>query len=181
MRKVILYIAISLDGYIADSRGSVGWISGQDENLEMEDTFTPFFSNVDTVIMGRNTYDQVANELSPDQWPYEGATTYVLTNRIDTTARSENIRFRNTDACRLVDELKQESGDKDIWICGGAEVAQRLISNNRIDVYHLAIIPTLLGSGIRLFGTTAQKIDLELKGTKEYNGIVEAVYSRRQI
>ncbi|MDE6147433.1 MAG: dihydrofolate reductase family protein [Bacteroidales bacterium] len=55
MRKTILYIAVSLDGYIADSRGSVSWIGGQDESMKMEDTFTPFFSNVDTVIMGRNT------------------------------------------------------------------------------------------------------------------------------
>lgn len=55
MRKVILYIAVSLDGYIADSEGSVEWISGQDKNVEMEDTFTPFFSGVDTVIMGKRT------------------------------------------------------------------------------------------------------------------------------
>ena len=55
MRKVILYIAVSLDGYIADSKGSVNWISGQDESIELEDTFTPFFSGVDTVVMGRKT------------------------------------------------------------------------------------------------------------------------------
>lgn len=180
MRKVILYIAVSLDGYIADSIGSVDWISGQDDNVEPEDTFTPFFSNVDTVIMGRHTYDQIANELSPGQWPYERATTYVLTHHIDTD-HTENIRFRNTDACRLVEELKQESAGKDIWICGGAEVAQRLISENRIDIYHLTVIPTLLGSGIRLFGTTAQRIDLEMIETKKYNGIIEMVYSRRNI
>lgn len=53
MRKVILYIAVSLDGYIADDRGSIDWINGQDENVEMEDTFAPFFGGVDTVIMGK--------------------------------------------------------------------------------------------------------------------------------
>ena len=80
MRKVILYIAVSLDGYIADSEGSIEWISGQDKNVEMEDTFTPFFSGVDTVIMGKRTYDQIVTELSPDQWPYGEAMTYVLTH-----------------------------------------------------------------------------------------------------
>ena len=79
MRKVILYIAVSLDGYIADGKGAVDWIGGHDENVEMEDTFTPFFSGVDMVIMGRKTYNQIVTELSPDRWPYEGATTYVLT------------------------------------------------------------------------------------------------------
>lgn len=57
MRKVILYIAVSLDGYIADNKGAIDWINGQDENVETEDTFTSFFSGVDTVIMGRKTYN----------------------------------------------------------------------------------------------------------------------------
>ena len=169
MRKVILYIAVSLDGYIADSEGSVEWISGQDKNVEMEDTFTPFFSGVDTVIMGKRTYDQIVTELSPDQ----------LTHHSEEEG-TENIRFRNMDVCQLVEELKQESG-KDVWICGGAEVAQQLIANNQIDIYHLAIIPVLLGNGTRLFGATDKKIDLEMIRTKKYNGIIEVVYSRRKI
>lgn len=177
MRKVVLYIAVSLDGYIADSKGSVDWISGQDESTEMEDTFTPFFSGVDTVIMGRKTYYQVVRELSPGQWPYEGAVTYVLTHHPDTDD-TEYIRFRNMDACRLVEDLKQQSG-KDIWICGGAEIARQLIANNQIDRYHLAVIPVLLGSGIRLFDSTNQKINLEMVKTKKYNGIIEMVYMRR--
>ena len=107
MRKVILYIAVSLDGYIADSNGSVDWLSGQDEAAEMEDTFTPFFSCVDTIIMGRNTYHQVVTELSPDQWPYESVVTYVLTHHPDMDD-TENIRFRNMDAIRLVEELKKQ-------------------------------------------------------------------------
>ena len=66
MSKVILYIAVSIDGYIADDRGAVDWISEQDENAKMEDTFTPFFSGVDTVIMGRKTYNQIVTDLCPD-------------------------------------------------------------------------------------------------------------------
>lgn len=177
MRKVVLYIAISLDGYIADSKGAVDWISGQDESADMEDTFTPFFSGVDTLIMGRKTYHQVVTELSPDQWPYEGVVTYVLTHYPDTDD-TENIRFRNMDATRLVEELKQQPG-QDIWICGGAELARQLISNNQIDLYHLAVIPVLLGNGIRLFNPNGQKLELELIGTKEYNGIMELEYRRR--
>ena len=114
MRKVILYIAVSLDGYIADGKGAVDWIGGHDENVEMEDTFTPFFSGVDMVIMGRKTYNQIVTELSPDRWPYEGATTYVLTHHKETD-NTKNICFKNIDVCRFVEELKQKSG-KNIWI-----------------------------------------------------------------
>ena len=177
MREVILYIAISLDGYIADSKGSVDWISGQDESAEMGDTFTPFFSCVDTVIMGSKTYHQVVNELSPDRWPYEGALTYVMTHHPDNDD-TENIIFKNMDVCRLVEELKQQPG-KNIWICGGAEIAGQLITNNQIDVYHLAMIPVLLGNGIRLFNATYRRINLEMVETKKYNGIIEMVYRRR--
>lgn len=177
-RNAVLYISLSLDGYIADHKGSVDWISGQNENEETEDTFTPFFKGVDTVIMGRNTYNQIVNELSPEQWPYEGATTYVLSHRNTPDDYSANIRFRNMNVCKLVEELKQESG-KDIWICGGAEVAQQLIANNLIDTYHLAVIPVILGKGIRLFGTNELKIELQLTDTNKYNGIMEMVYRRR--
>ena len=67
MSKVILYIAVSIDGYIADDRGAVDWISEQDENAKMEDTLTPYFSGEDTVIKGRKTYNQIQTELSPGQ------------------------------------------------------------------------------------------------------------------
>ena len=163
MRKVILYIAVSLDGYIADGKGAVDWIGGHDENVEMEDTFTPFFSGVDMVIMGRKTYNQIVTELSPDRWPYEGATTYVLTHHKETD-NTKNICFKNIDVCRFVEE-----------------VAQQLISNNLIDTYHLVVIPVILGGGISLFGGFTRKIDLTLVETKKYNGIVEVIYNQKQI
>ena len=82
------------------------------------------------------------------------------------------------DATRLVEELKQQPG-KDIWICGGAKTAGSLIANNQIDRYHIAVIPVLLGNGIKLFGSNGQKVNLKLIGTREYNGIIELVYKRR--
>lgn len=177
MRNVILYIAVSLDGYIADSNGSVDWINGQDKSVEVEDTFTPFFSRVDTVIMGFKTYRQIVSELSPDNWPYEDAVTYILTHHPDNDD-TDTIRFRCIDVCRLVEDLKQQPG-KDIWICGGAQIAGQLIKNNQIDCYHLAVIPVLLGNGIKLFPTTDRKVNLELIEAKKYNGIIEMVYKRR--
>ena len=177
-RNVILYIAVSLDGYIADRNGSVDWIKGQDGSVEPEDTFTPFFDSVDTVIMGKRTYDQIVTELSPHHWPYMGATTFVITHN-DDCIDNDYTCFRNTSVCRLVDELRQQSG-KNIWICGGAQIAQQLIEKNMIDTYHIAVIPVILGSGIKLFDTAEHKIDLALVDTKEYNGIIELTYHRKR-
>lgn len=64
MKKVILYIATSLDGYIADKQGDVNWIKGENDATEMQDTFSPFFEGIGTVIMGRRTYQQIVTELS---------------------------------------------------------------------------------------------------------------------
>lgn len=177
MKKIILYIAVSLDGYIADRNGSVSWIKGHDESVEPEDTFTPFFDSIDTVIMGKRTYDQIVTELSPGQWPYTGASTFVLTHD-DKWNDTEHIHFVNTPVCRLVDKLKELPG-KDIWICGGAQIANQFIDKDMIDMYHIAVIPAILGGGIRLFDTTEHKIDLMLVNTKQYNGIVELIYNRK--
>ena len=70
MRKVILYIAMSLDGYIADQNGNVDWLNeyDSDENVEGTDSYSLFLDKVDTVIIGYNTYHQIVTELSPEQW-----------------------------------------------------------------------------------------------------------------
>ena len=176
MRKVILYIAVSLDGYIADSQKSVHWIKGQDDSAEMLDTYTPFFTSVDTVIMGKRTYEQIVTELSPDCWPYKEAETYVFTHEL--MVDSENIKFVSGNLCQLVNDLRQEA-KKNIWICGGANVVNQLLRANLIDIFHITTIPTILGSGIKLFGEIESIQNLRLIDTKIYNGIIEAVYERR--
>ncbi|TGX82867.1 dihydrofolate reductase [Palleniella muris] len=177
MKNVVLYIAMSIDGYIADRQGSVDWIKGQDDKAETPDTWTPFFENIDTVIMGRKTYQQIVTELSPGAWVYDGAVTYVLTHDA-TMPDTETVRFRDTDPCLLVEQLRKGTG-KDIWICGGAETVAGLIDRDMIDVYHIAIIPVLLGSGIKQFGKTDSRLHLTLRRTLSYNGIVELVYERK--
>ena len=81
MRKVILYIAISLDGYVADNNGSVDWLGGVDVDYAGDYGYDDFIANVDTVVMGGRTYRQVVQELSPNVWPYAGLQSYVLTRQ----------------------------------------------------------------------------------------------------
>lgn len=176
MRKVILYIAMSLDGYIADENGGVSWLSGQDPDGESEGTYPEFVRGIDTVIMGWETYHQVVTELSPDEWVYEDLMTYVITHREEMS--SEKIRFVHESPSELMKKLKEADG-KDIWICGGASIARQLMQEGMIDRFYISVIPVLLGAGVRLFSELPEEQKLRLMETRSYNGIVELRYEKR--
>ena len=138
--------------------------------------YSEFVKEIDTILMGWNTYHQVTTELSPTEWIYSDFTTYVIThNEINST---EQIRFVNENPIDVVEKLKSKEG-KNIWICGGANLTQQLMQNDLIDEYYIFVIPTLLGSGIRLFGNLENEIKLKLLKTQTYNGITDLVYARR--
>lgn len=176
MKKISLFIAMSLDGYIADSKGSVNWLSGQGNDDDTIDAYSEFVKDIDTVIMGWNTYHQIVTELSPDEWVYHDFTTYVVTHRPQTS--SDKIRFTNENPIELVKKLRKEDG-KGIWICGGANLIQQLVTEDMIDCYYITVIPTILGSGIRLFETADHEIKLKLLKTQSYNGMTDLIYIKR--
>ena len=176
MRKATLFIAMSLDGYVAEPDGAVDWLQGQEPEQNDLLQFEAFIQDIDTILMGWRTYHQITTALSPGQWPYADLTSYVFTHQ-DLPATA-NIHFVQGDICSFVQDLRQISG-KGIWICGGPSIIHPLIQANLIDCYHLSIIPTLLGGGIRLFEPMQPKRPLRLVQTKHYNGIVDVIYQPR--
>lgn len=176
MRKISLFIAMSLDGYIADHKGGVDWLKGQGDDNENVDVYSKFVENIDTILMGWNTYHQIITELSPGEWVYRDFITYVITHNKQIS--SEQIRFKNMNPADLAKKLKEENG-KDIWVCGGADLVQQLVNKDLIDYYYITVIPTLLGSGIRLFENTEHEIKLRLLQTQSYNGMIDLIYTRR--
>lgn len=176
MRKVTLFIAMSLDGYIADAQGKVDWIEGQGDDTENIDSYSEFVKDVDTVVMGWNTYNQIVTELSPDEWIYDELTTYVITHR--ECISSEKMNFIDMDPVELVKRLRIENG-KGIWICGGANVIHQLVNKDMIDCYYITVIPTLLGTGIRLFEDSKKEMKLKLLKTQCYDGMTDLIYVRR--
>lgn len=176
MSRVVLYIAMSLDGYIADRNGAVNWLGGDGSEPENEGSYTQFIQTIDTIILGWNTYRQIVTELSPGHWPYAGKTTYVVTHHGEEP--SQDIIFTSQDLAALISDLKKRSR-KDIWICGGASIVQQLANLYLIDVYHISVIPTILGAGIRLFEHIPKEIKLKLVQTKSYNGITDLTYTHR--
>ena len=177
MRNVILYIAMSLDGFIADQDGGVGWLEDESPDIQENENYSKFIKTVDTVIMGHTTYRQIISELSKDRWPYEGMETYVLTHR-----QSEpklGVHFVNGEITDLLEELKSRKG-KDIWICGGADIVNQLILKDEIDTYHITLIPCILGSGIKLFQENNPATSLKLRSTDQYDGLVDLIYESRR-
>lgn len=176
MRKVTLFIAMSLDGYIADKDGGVDWLNGQEEDGENMDTYSEFIKTIDTIIMGWNTYHQLTSELSPEEWVYPEQVSFVITHR--EILSTERIRFTSESPCDLVKRLREEEGNG-IWICGGASIVRQLMETDLIDTLHISVIPTLLGDGVRLFGPLEKEQKLRLVKTQSYNGITDLVYEKR--
>lgn len=176
MRKVTLFIAMSLDGYITDNNGKVDWIQGHGDDTENVDSYSEFIKETDTVIMGWNTYNQIVTELSPDEWVYDELESYVITHRKGSS--SKNITFTDTSPAELTKRLKNKEG-KGIWICGGANLIHQLINEQVIDRYYITVIPTVLGGGIKLFENINHEIKLRLVDTHSYNGMVDLIYINR--
>lgn len=172
MRNVILYVAMSLDGYLADETGGLDWLHGENPE-ELNQWYEEFYDSVDCILMGKRTYQQIAEELSPEFWIYGGKQSYVFTS----TAQEEqpDIQFTQKQPGELVKYLKHRKG-KDIWICGGAQLISTMIQEDLVDEYHITIIPTLLGGGIPLFPQGNPPKRLSLQSSRCDNGMVDLVY-----
>lgn len=169
MRKLIVYMATSLDGYIADKKGSYDWLA---ENLRELD-LTTFHGTVDTILLGRVTHDQIVNEIERQAQPYPNVQSYVFTR--SERENTEHITYTHASVCDVVRELKNEEG-KDIWLLGGTSLVGQLQRENLIDEYHITTLPVLLGDGVPLFAKQQEAKQLGLKEVTVRNEKVIAKY-----
>lgn len=176
MRKIILNLAISLDGYISDVDGGFDWIVGQGDNsidTPEKFDFQVFIESIDTVVMGSKSYEDCI--LSGLQ-TFENQNVIVATTR--KLEQQNHAEFINGDICKEILKLKEQDG-KDIWLFGGAGLTDSFIREDIIDEYIIAIIPTILGKGRRLFIGDYPKIDLHLDKVSVNDGITVLTYSKR--
>ncbi|MGL5955117.1 MAG: dihydrofolate reductase family protein [Brevinema sp.] len=152
-QKVILYIAQSLDGYIADPDGGIQWLP-QNVGEKMGAFYEEFISNIDLILMGRKTYDQIITTLSPDAWPYPTRIDY----KVWTSRKLPNQHSTDSDITLFLEQEK----DKNIWLLGGGHFIHQWIEQDLIDEYIICIVPTILGQGIRLFPQANNSISLRL-------------------
>ena len=166
MRKIKLFIACSLDGYIAKEDGSVNWLP---ENADSG--YDQFYSSIDTVLIGKKTYEQI---LTFGKYPYTNKISYVFT-RSPNQKKDENVEF-TSEIEEFTKKLVSSSG-KDIWLVGGSEIASTFLNLRFVDELILSIIPVVLGKGIPLFKNIKEEIKLELVKTTEYPKLVELSYN----
>ena len=176
MSKIVIYIAMSLDGYIADKTGSVNWLEGDGSDKANCGSYPEFIETVDAVILGYNTYNQIVTDLSPDIWPYNGKETYVLTHR--DCVNQPRITFINIKLVDLLLKLKDKQ-KKSIWICGGASIVNQALQAHTVGEITVSVMPVLLGGGIKLFDESGLGQRLKLISTRSYNGVIDLTYQMR--
>lgn len=172
MRSITLYIAASLDGYIARPNGDIDWLTAFDNPAE-DYGYGAFLDTVDTVLMGRLTYEQV---LTFGDYPYPNQTGYVFSRTQN--GRDAHVTFVNEDVPSFVRQLQSQPGGV-IWLVGGTGLNVEFMRHNLIDEYIISIIPVVLGEGIPLFPTPLPTQPLRLLACQSYeSGIVQVRYGR---
>lgn len=171
-RKLTVFIASSLDGYIAAKDESLEWlfkVEGEGDN-----GYSRFYDTVDTVIMGRKTYDWILKHME-GEFPYKGKQCYVFSK----TAREEHdhVKFIQGDIASFTNRLKNEAGGT-IWLVGGGDLIQSFAKEGLIDEWIITAAPTLIGEGIPLFKNI--ELELALKNVTRFNQFVELHYETKK-
>ncbi len=169
-----VFIASSLDGYIARADGSLDWLSIVEREGE-DYGYREFLGAVDALVMGRKTYDTV---LGFDEWPFAGKRCIVLTHARPTSPRADE-EFASGAPAALLEQLGRQ-GVRRVYVDGGAVIRQFLAAG-LVDDLTLSVIPVLLGGGIRLFDTDprcrAPAASLRLSSARNFeSGLVQLRY-----
>lgn len=169
--KVILYIAVSLDGYIAREDGSVDWLDTVE--VEGDGGYSAFYDSIDTVIMGNKTYEHT--KILAAEYPYPGKRSYVYSRTAQ--AADEHVQYVNGDPAVWMQQVREEAGSN-IWLVGGAELLDAFMKVDLVDEFIVAYIPVILGSGIPLFKPGNAEVKLQLKEVKQYGQMAQLHYVR---
>lgn len=176
MHKIILFIAISQDGFIADENGGVDWLPQPTSDEELEKVgYYPLLRRIDTILMGRKSFDQAQGF---GAWAWADQKTYVLTSK-PLKSLLDCVEYTNETPTQIANKLKSRESGKDIWLFGGAELAQSFEKDNLIDEVIITLTPQILGKGISL-GLSFKNLYLTLENNL-MNGMVQQIYCRNQI
>jgi len=173
MRTVTLYIAMSLDGYIAALGDNLGFLDKVEKTGE-DYGYGNFITEIDTIILGRRTYDWLMQHVS--EYPHTDNDTYIIISNPKESI--DNIQFYTGDLTELINGLKKKKG-KGIFVDGGSELVNALLKQNLIEEFIISIIPVFLGAGTPLFREGRPQADLTLVDTKRFDtGLVQLHYKR---
>ena len=173
MRKIKLYIAVSIDGFIADKNGRVEWLENLPNPDFLDYGYFDMYNSIDTTLMGNITYQQVLGFDMP--FPYSDKTNFVFT-RNQSLTEDENVTFVNNNIIDFVKKMKSKKG-KSIWLIGGGQVNSILLNANLIDEMIVSYMPIVLGDGIPLFSSNTQLKSFRLLKSETFStGVVSLTY-----
>ena len=170
MKQIKLFIASSLDGYIARTNGAIDWLF-----TDSDYGYNDFYASIDTVLVGRKTFETT---LTFESDPFKGKECYVF-SRGNSIQEREQVHGVSGDMVEFVESLKKQPG-QDIWIVGGGELLREFLRHNLIDEIILFIHPIILGSGIPLFLQQETESHWQTLKTHQYeSGLVEIHLQRK--
>lgn len=176
MSKNSVYIATSLDGYIADREGGLGWLEMVSDKEGDDMGYGAFMERIDALVMGRKTFETVRSFDGP--WPYDKPV-YVLSRSLDRLPRVDGaeLRLLNGGLDHILETIHR-AGHERLYIDGGATV-QHFLREDRIDELIVTRFPIILGGGTALFDNTKRPLTFEHLDTKVYLGqLVQSHYAR---
>ncbi len=167
--KVRLYVATSLDGFVAGPDHGLDWLF-----TDGDYGFKAFYGAVGGLVMGRKTYDVVRGF---GEWPYTDRPCWVFSRR--PAVAHAGVRFVAGRPSDLIDEIAEEAGGP-IWLVGGGEITAEFMVAGLVDELILSIHPIILGDGVRLFHRGIPRMDLELVNSETWaSGLVQLTYARK--
>lgn len=170
MRRLRYNVAMSLDGYIADSHDAFDWILN-DDTVD----FAGLFARVDTIILGRRTYDVVRAHGDP---PWKPGTRVFVVSRTLAPESKGGVTVVSGDPVAIASSLRRESGDGEIWLFGGGQLFAELLDGNQVDAVEVTIVPVLLGGGIPMLASMSKRTTLALTHSHVYpSGMVGLHYA----
>jgi dihydrofolate reductase len=177
MRKLSLFIATSLDGYIAKPNDDLSFLKLAEKEGE-DYGYKEFTATIDTIILGRKTYDYVLKELGSSHYDNGERNVFVIT-RTEKPDVGKTI-FYTGNLSELVQCLKSGTG-KNIYCDGGAEIIHELLKHDLIDEFIISVLPILVGDGTRLFKDGRPEQQLEFISAKTFDtGLIQLHYRRKR-
>jgi len=177
-QEVQLYLAASLDGYLARPDGSVDWLKPFQGADYGPYAYEAFYAGVGSLVMGRHTYEQARGS---GPWPYSGKPTAVLTrDYVLFPPPPPEVVFRRDDPAAVCSDLMSQAPGH-VWLVGGGRVARSFLDAELVDRIILHVMPLLLGDGIPLFLSSEQGAALQLRDSRHFeNGVVLLDYQVRR-
>jgi dihydrofolate reductase len=177
MGKLTLYIAASMDGYIAKENGDVAWLHEFPNPDHPDYGYAAFYSTVGTLVMGRKTYEEIVG--FGIEWPYPGIKSYIATRQPGFAIHSPDTFLLGSPAEEHLTELKKET-EKDVWLVGGGELVSFCLERQLLDRLIITYMPITLGSGLPFFPGKNPGTRWDLASATTFgNGVITLNYRKK--